>query len=370
MNSMSMKFFKTKYKTFLFFFLLANVNALLNFSVIVSTILVEGGKPDILYHTIFELTGSYSFFSLTPLMLILFNRLPLKKEKLWIRIPLYFLAAGCFGVMHTYIMFVTRTLIFDLAGWGIYEYGYFPYRILMESLKLLLGFWILCGSYYFVKINRDRQSEKLRAIQLEEELTKNRLQTLQAQINPHFLFNALNMISSTMYTDIQSADKMIANLSDLLRISLKNNPEGKISLQKEIETLNLYLEIMRERFKDKLAINMHIDEATNEALVPSFLLQPLVENSIKHGMETLNSLKIEIISSLDKNKLILTIKDNGPGIQKETATVLNSGIGLSNTVERLEKLYGSNFEFNWENLSEGGLLLTLEIPFKDEGEQN
>lgn len=362
MKTMSQRFFKKKYQTFLFFFLLANVNALLNFSVIVSTILVEGGKPDILLHTIFELTGSYSFFSLTPLMLILFDKLPLKKEKLWIRIPLYFLAAGCLGVMHTTIMYVSRSLIFDLAGWGAYEYGYFPYRVLMETLKLLLGFWVLFGVYNLLKINKERQAEQLRALQLEEELTKNRLQTLQAQINPHFLFNTLNMISSTMYEDIQSADKMIANLSDLLRISLKNNPEETISLRKEIEILNLYLEIMKERFKNKLEIVLHIDESTNKALVPSFLLQPLVENSIKHGMETLNLLKIEITSIFEKNNLVLSIKDNGPGMKDISKNILNNGIGLSNTYERLQKLYGNNFEFSWENLESGELLMKIVLP--------
>ena len=370
MLNMSEPFFKKKYQTFLFFFLLANVNALLNFSVIVSSILIDGGKPYFLQHTIFELTGSYSFFSLTPLMILLFNKFPLKKENLWIHIPLYFLAGGCLGVIHTYIMFFSRTLIFDIAGWGIYDYGYMPYRILMESLKLLIGFWTFCGAFYFLKSNKARQAEYLRAVQLEEELTKNRLQTLQAQLNPHFLFNTLNMISSTMYDDLQGADKMIANLSDLLRITLKSSTKGENTLAKEIEILNLYIEIMKARFNDKLEIHINIDEETIEALVPNFIFQPLIENSIKYGMENLTSTKIEVSTKKIADRLEVKIKDNGPGIQKDSTAVLNSGVGLSNTVERLEKLYGSNFDFNWENLDKGGLLLTLEIPFKVEEKLN
>ncbi len=370
MKTMSEPLFKNKYKTFLFFFVLANVNALLNFSVIVSTMLVEGETPDFLKHTIFELTGSYSFFVLTPLMLLLFNKVPLKKEKLWFVIPIYFIAVACLGVMHTYIMFTSRSLIFNLAGWGFYDFGYFPYRILMESLKLLLGFWIFCGAYNFVKVYKARQAENLRAVQLEEELSKSKLLALQSQLNPHFLFNTLNMISSTMYEDINAADMMIANLSDLLRITLKGTSKGEHKLKNEIELLNLYNKIMKARFKDKLEIEINIAKETEEAFVPSFLFQPLIENSIKYGMENLSNTKVELVTQKVNDRLLIKIKDNGPGINKDEAIVLNGGIGLSNTVERLEKLYGNRFEFNWKNLDEGGIIFTIEIPFKEEGKEN
>ena len=178
------------------------------------------------------------------------------------------------------------------------------------------------------------------------------------------------MISSTMYEDIHAADKMIATLSDLLRITLKNSEKGLSTLQKEIEILDLYIDIMNARFKDKLEVKLKIDEDSINALVPTFLFQPLVENSIKYGMENLTNTIIEISAKKKDDNLLIKIKDNGPGITKDFKSVLNSGVGLSNTVERLEKLYGSNYEFNWENQSEGGLLLTIEIPHKEEGEEN
>jgi sensor histidine kinase YesM len=190
------------------------------------------------------------------------------------------------------------------------------------------------------------------------------------QLNPHFLFNTLNMISSTMYEDIQAADKMIATLSDLLRITLKSSGKGLSTLQKEIEILDLYIDIMNARFKDKLEVKLKIDEDSLDALVPTFLFQPLVENSIKYGMENLTNTTIEISAKKNDDYLLIKIKDNGPGITKDSKSVLNSGVGLSNTVERLEKLYGSNYEFNWENQAEGGLLLTIEIPYKENGEEN
>lgn len=362
MSMMYIPFFNKKYKTILFFFLLANVIALFNFLVVVSSMLAEGENPPYLKHVIYEWTGAYSFCLLVPLMLFLFFRFPISKKNYWYAIPIYFLSAGLIGVVHTFVMYTSRVTIFDFAGWGSYEYGYLPYRIIMETLKMLLGFWILYGVCVLMKINRERQIEKLRAVELEEELTRNQLKILQAQINPHFLFNTLNMISSTMYDDVQSADKMIANLSDLLRISLKNNPDGKISLHKEIEILNLYLEIMKERFREKLEINFDIDESAKSVLVPSFLLQPIVENSIKHGMETPGNLKIEITTTMKEEKLTITIKDNGPGIHHEPEIVFGKGVGLANTQERLEKLYDGKFEFYWQNLKENGLLVTIILP--------
>ena len=127
---------------------------------------------------------------------------------------------------------------------------------------------------------------------------------------------------------------------------------------------------MKARFKDKLEVKLKIDENTLNALVPNFIFQPLVENSIKYGMENLTNTIIEISAKKKDDNLLIKIKDNGPGITKDFKSVLNSGVGLSNTVERLEKLYGSNYEFNWENQAEGGLLLTIEIPFKEEEEDN
>jgi two-component sensor histidine kinase len=365
MNNMSHPFFKKKSHTFLFFFLLANLNALLNFSVLVSTELVEGHNPKILFHTIEELTGSYSFFSLVPLMLIIFKKFPLRKNKVVIRPPLYFFAAGCFGFLHTLIMYTTRSVIYDVFGWGTYEFGYMPYRILMESLKLLLGFWILYGGYVLFKISKERQDEKLRAIKLEEELSKTRLQILQSQIHPHFLFNTLNMISSTMYEDIHAADKMIADLSDLLRFTLKSSGKGENRLENEIEILNLYINIMRARFKDNLEVEINRDNDTKEAIVPSFLFQPLVENSIKYGMEKLGYTTVKVSIKRQNEMLQIKIEDNGPGIQKEFSELLKNGVGLSNSIERLEKLYGYNYKFRWENITGGGLSLTIEIPYKE-----
>jgi LytS/YehU family sensor histidine kinase len=262
-------------------------------------------------------------------------------------------------------MYLTRSVIYPALNLGEYDFGYLPFRILMEYLKQFMGFWTVFAIFTIFKMNKEKEAIRLKTAQLEEQLTKARLETLKMQLNPHFLFNTLNMISSTMYEDIQAADKMLATLSDLLRITLKSSEKGLNRLEKEIEILKLYIDIMKARFKDKLKVSLEIESNTLNAFIPNFFFQPLVENSIKYAMENLSSTIIKITTNRQNDKLIIKIKDNGPGIHQESRKILNSGIGLSNTVERLEKLYGNDYDFNWENLEEGGLLLNIEFPFND-----
>lgn len=369
---------KNKLKLFIFFCIIATAMGLFSASIRVSAELAENFQkltPEdwnkIIYPALIdELSGVYTFWLLVPAIISFFKRFPLNKGSIVKLISLYILCTIVIGLIHTSMMYISRSIIYPALNFGNYDYGYIPFRVVMEYLKQFIIFWTVFLVYTIIKMNREHEEQRLRTAKLEELLTKARLETLKMQLNPHFLFNTLNMISSTMYEDTQAADKMIANLSDLLRITLKSSSKGENTLAKEIDILNLYIEIMKARFKDKLVIDFKIDEETNEALVPNFIFQPLVENSIKYGMENLTSTKIEVSAKKSLNKLIINIKDNGPGIQKDSAAVLNSGVGLSNTFERLEKLYSNNFEFNWENLSEGGLLMTLEIPFKEEEEQN
>lgn len=362
---------KNSIKKFLVFFAIATLLGLGSFAVSVTAELAER-FPEltskdwkfIVHPLIDELTGVYSYFLLIPFILILFKKYPITKQKWFNTISLYLFVSVAIGLTHTLIMYISRSIIYPLFELGYYDYGYIPFRIVMEYLKQFVSFWIVYVVFTIRKISMEKEEEKLRATKLEELLTKARLETLKTQLNPHFLFNTLNMISSTMYEDIQAADKMIANLSDLLRTTLKNSSTGEHLLEKELEVLNLYIQIMRARFGNKLQIDFIIDETTKKSLVPNFIFQPLVENSIKYGMENLTLTKIEISTKKINDRLLIEIKDNGPGIQIDSKEVFKNGVGLSNTVERLEQLYNSDFKFEWENLNSGGLLLTIVIPFK------
>jgi LytS/YehU family sensor histidine kinase len=200
-------------------------------------------------------------------------------------------------------------------------------------------------------------------MRLQQELTKSRLQTLQMQLNPHFLFNTLNVISSTMYEDVKTADKMIANLSDLLRRTLDGVNWEEHPLRKELELLSLYGDTMKQRFREKLKMSIDIPSDTLDALVPGFILQPLVENSIQYSMERKKAAVVDVSAQRSGETLVITVSDNGPGVEEGFDKAVKNGIGLSNTIERLETLYGNDHKIEIQNIDQSGLRVTIHIPF-------
>jgi LytS/YehU family sensor histidine kinase len=197
-------------------------------------------------------------------------------------------------------------------------------------------------------------------------LAEAKLQNLRGQINPHFLFNTLNMISARMYEDVPDADRMITQLSDLLRMTLRTSDEPEVPLRNEIDMLNLYLEIMKGRFAESIRVNLSVDPNTQNTMVPSLLLQPLVENAFRHGAgNNVEGGNIEIVTSAHNGTVSIIVRDNGPGVAGDPKTALHQGFGLSNTAERLRQLYGDQHQLRINNrpASEGGgLEIAIEIP--------
>ena len=190
----------------------------------------------------------------------------------------------------------------------------------------------------------DRQ---VRAAQLEAQLAHARLENLRLQLQPHFLFNALNTISAVVYEDPRKADAMIAGLSDLLRRTITDSDAQLVPLAREIETLELYLNIMRRRFEDKLRVDMRIDPDVQNALVPHLLLQPLVENSIRHGADPRShAVNVTLLAEREGSNIHVRIRDRGRGLPDGE---VRRGTGLSNTAERLEQLYGREHRLAFEN---------------------
>ena len=351
-------------KKWLIIFLFTTLLGLMNLGIVITEKMAYGESIPFRYPFVHEMTGTYTVLLLLPFLLWFLKNFPIRRKNLLTRIPLHLLVSVVFGVCHTILMALSRILIYWLADMGTYDQGQILYRLLMEYHKQFFMYWLIYGIVFSIDSLRKNQEQKLKTARLEQELTKARLQALQMQLNPHFLFNTLNMISSTMYENAAAADKMVAYLSDLLRITLKSKHSEEYTLKKELEVLTLYIEIMKARFRDKLVVHIDTNSETHRALVPGFILQPLVENSIKHSMETLEKVEINITSRKENNRLILIVKDNGPGIPGEPDQVLNNGVGLTNTVERLEKLYGNNHLFHMENIHDGGFQVVLEIPFR------
>lgn len=223
---------------------------------------------------------------------------------------------------------------------------------------MILGFSLLLGYY------KKSQERAIKFSQLEAQLARTHLQALKTQLHPHFLFNTLNAISSLMYTNTEAADSMMSRLSDLLRHSMKDSGEQEVLLKDELDFLAKYLEIEQIRFGDRLEVKIDAPSDTLYAMVPNFVLQPLVENAILHGMATLESHGvIEISAHRDNGNLCLRVCDNGRGLSLPTDNTLKEGIGLSNTRKRLRHLYGSRHSLKITNYGHGGTLVSLSFPY-------
>jgi signal transduction histidine kinase len=227
----------------------------------------------------------------------------------------------------------------------------------------LLIYWTLVGATHaFHYYDRYRERE-LEASQLEAELARAQLQTLRAQLQPHFLFNTLNAISTLIENDAEAAERMVGQLGDLLRASLRQDATVSVPLAQDLELLDRYLSIEKTRFADRLSVELDIEPQALEARVPNLLLQPLVENAVRHAVAPRTETgTIEIRAWRENENLRLEVRDDGPGLLDPTAPP--AGIGLSNTRARLERLHHARHRFELSNVPGGGLLVSVTLPFQ------
>ena len=240
--------------------------------------------------------------------------------------------------------------------------------LLVKTFHLnLLIYWVIVSVHHAFDYYRQMQARELRAAELEKRLAQSRLQALQMQLNPHFLFNSLHAISALMHRDVEAADRMIARLSDLLRYALESTTSQEVPLRQELDFLSRYLEIEQTRFGDRLAVGLDVAPETLDALVPNLVLQPLVENAIRHGIEPrAKPGRIELRARREKGKLKLEVRDNGVGLSPGRPPA--EGVGLSNTRARLQQLYGERHRFELGNAPGGGLAVCVELPFHSANE--
>jgi LytS/YehU family sensor histidine kinase len=243
-------------------------------------------------------------------------------------------------------------------------------RFVVANFSEGIGIYLLIAltSYAFSYYRRYREGQ-LKTLQLEAQLSQAQLQALKMQLHPHFLFNTLHSISALLNKDTQAARKMITRLGDFLRLTLDNSGSQEVTLQQEIEFLACYLEIERIRFQDRLVTHLNVAHQTLDAKVPNLILQPIVENAIRHGIAPRSTKGlIEIEAERLNGTLRIQIRDNGPGLplHRTSNELFQKGVGLANTETRLERMYGSDHVFQFDNSPSGGLVVTLEIPFHKE----
>jgi len=268
-----------------------------------------------------------------------------------------------------FILFVVYTLLITTGG-GIYvkfahginifKEDFFTSILFDSNLNFLgyVGFVTIIYSYYYIQMNARMETQELK---LSQQLQKAKLQALKSQLNPHFLFNTLHGISSLVKNNPIKAQYMIGDLGDLLREVLLVKDRNMISVRKEMVILNKYIEIMRMRFSDHLSVKIGIDADVKEALIPSMLLQPIMENSFEHGYSyDLTDLEVDLSISKENDWLIINIKNNGAPISNKEN---NEGLGIPNVKERLNTLFGDKHAFSFSGLEkEAGVITSIKIP--------
>jgi two-component system LytT family sensor kinase len=312
-----------------------------------------------------EGTGVYSFGLLLPLLFRL-ARVYLFEGRGWLRLVFLHLATATFlSAAHTTLMALSRQLLSPLIGLGRYDYGIMLYRYPMEFSNDLVAITLITALYYFFQRFRRAQAQQLAAAELQTKLAEAQLENLRLQLQPHFLFNTLNTISSVMYEDVKAADVMVTQLSELLRLTLHASRAHEIPLAEELQITRLYLDLMQKRFENKLRITYAVDASLNNSLVPQLILQPLLENSLRHGMKPGSStMDLSIAAHQENGHLILQVTDNGVGLRTPDAnSVFGRGVGLANIRDRLAQLYGEKQEFAIANRASGGAEVTLRLPF-------
>jgi two-component system, LytTR family, sensor kinase len=325
------------------------------------------GPVDIPEGKIFILNLAYWYVPaiLTPTIFRLAHRFRTDSAR-WLRVlALHVLFALTFSAVHCACMISTRLLLWPSGNKpAAIAWETFVQRQFLQNLDwTLMVYSTIVGLSYALTYYRESQARAVKAAQLETRLAEARLRTLEAELHPHFLFNTLHAISSLVHTNPEAADRMISRLSDLLRITFDRAGSAGISLQEELEFLQKYLEIEQTRFHDRLTVRFDIDPETLDAEVPRLILQPLVENAIKHGVAPQPGAGlVQIASRRHGDRLTVEVSDNGVGLSAGARARLRSGIGLSNTRDRLECMYGAAHRIEFSDQAKG-LTVRLEIPF-------
>jgi signal transduction histidine kinase len=312
-----------------------------------------------------EMAFAYCWAALTPLVLYLARRFPIERQQWRRSLLVHFAASALLGLATRLVrdlafIFVAQDYegSISLGKLMLNVYFFFDYGAMM--------YWLILLVVYAVEYYRRFRENELKATRLEAQLAHAQLQALKMQLHPHFLFNTLHSISALVYKNPGAADKMLARLGDFLRLTLDSAGAQEVSLQQELEFLRCYLEIERIRFQDRLTVDIDVEAEALDARLPNLILQPIVENAIKHGIAPRTSRGcIEISARRLDGQLLVNVIDNGCGLPSNgNSGLLSEGLGLSNTQTRLRQLYGNHYRLDLVNNPGGGLRVTLEIPFR------
>jgi hypothetical protein len=321
-------------------------------------------NPDAFRTFIDEWTGYLSILPSIGILMLIHRHFPISNGRWPLRILGYCLLTLPLGALHTTLMNLSRSVLYPMIeGMGHYHMGDPLSRYLYEFSKEFLAFWFLLGLLEGINLYRSQQQQKIDALELEQRWQQSQLALLKQQLNPHFLFNTLNLISVSAYENPAFADRIIGKLSDLLRMSLDFGKTEWIPLRRELEFLDAYMEIMAARFEGRIQSHTAIPENLMDYLVPSLILQPLAENAVKHGMDASNqAIECNLFAHIDPktNQLCLSYENSvldGPPNEGKTST----GMGLNHLQERLKLLLKTPFTLH-SGLENGTFRVRICLP--------
>jgi signal transduction histidine kinase len=311
-----------------------------------------------------NLTYWYSWALLVPGVVWMARRFRFERHTWRRAILFHILAVVVFTLLHVVLATSARGVILTYFTDRSFSWWlYFRERFFLNFDWEMMTYWAVVAFINARDYHRESQERELAAAQLQTQLAEAQLEALQRQLHPHFLFNTLNTIATLMHRDVQAADEMLVQLSDLLRLTLDRVGTQQVPLTDEVDFLRKYLEIEQRRFGDRLQVHIDVDANVLDAPVPNLILQPLVENALRHGIgPKVAGGRVDVSARPEGGNLVLTVRDNGVGLSPDKLNALHSGVGLSNTRSRLENLYGDRHRFEFQTPSGGGLVVTIVIP--------
>jgi hypothetical protein len=308
-----------------------------------------------------NLTYYYLWALSVPLVIAIIRRFPFDERRWAVPLVVHLVASGVIAAVIIVIAEVILKFVIGLRTDPILHTIRFSLGINFHSN--VPTYWMIVLAYLSFQYYARFRDRELRASQLETRLSEARLDALKMQLRPHFLFNTLNSISSLMYSDVEAADTMITRLGDFLRLTIESDHEQLIPLRQELEFVRRYLEIEQIRFEDRLRIAYDVEPRLLDALVPSLVLQPLVENAIHHAIAPREEGgRIAVRATESGGRLTLMVDDDGPGLRAQSPERVRVGLGA--TRARLEQLYGDQHELRFSDSAEGGLAVAVAIPLQ------
>ena len=299
-----------------------------------------------------QATGYYLAMALLPWVFFLTRRFPIAWS--FQSISAHLSGVVCYSLVHTSLMWGSRLILFPLFGLGPYDYGAMPMRYFMEFPTQFIFYSMWVGAYTVYH-------RWLRTKDLEKELAEARLSALTHQLQPHFLFNALNAVSAKIYEDPNRADRMLERISDFLRATLTVPASPMVPLSTEFGLARQYLEIMKTRLEDRLQFEIVCDASAESSQVPALLLQPLVENAIEHGQDPVSGrIDVRLQATRQDRFVAISICDHGRGFSPDRPN--SNGYGLSNARQRLKTVYGDHASLSLSDDSAGGARVDVRIP--------